>query len=372
MSIAANGAMKRFREFRPDGVGQSLWRRDAGGKEARLLLKQKTLPVNPYPVEHAGCPVTQDELLDAVWPDPDEPKISKRVRGLQGLSVSRWIAPNALLPQTAWLVLCLGLIGCQSRQANTGPSIEFSKIPPAAQGGRERVDTIAGRVSGARLGQQIVVYSDSGPWWVQPWAEQPFIPIQVDSTWKTETHLGYDYAALLVHPGYYPPATMDVAPAAGGAVALVKIVKGVGSLPPLPTVPIHFSGYDWNIQMSQAVRGGLNSLYDADNVWTDTKGMLHLRIIKKSDKWTCAHLILTRSLGYGTYRLVVRDTSHLETAAVMSMHTFDPSAGDQHYREMDIEMARWGDVTSKYNAQYGIQPFTYQEMYCNLPSLQDN
>lgn len=124
--------------------------------------------------------------------------------------------------------------------------------------------------------------------------------------------------------------------------------------------------------MSQAVRGGLNSLYDADNVWTDAKGMLHLSIIKKSDKWTCAHLILTRSLGYGTYRLVVRDTSHLETAAVMSMHTFDPSAGDQHYREMDIEMGRWGDVTSKYNAQYGIQPFTYQEMYCNLPSLQDN
>jgi hypothetical protein len=39
------------------------------------------------------------------------------------------------------------------------------------------------------------------------------------------------------------------------------------------------------------------------------------------------------------------------------MHTFDPSGGDQHYREMDIEVGRWGDAANKDNAQYGIQPF---------------
>ena len=262
----------------------------------------------------------------------------------------------AVLLKSALLAICIMLTGCQSRQPETGPSIEFSEIPPAAQGGRERIDTIAGRVRGARPGQQIVIYAHSGPWWVQPWPDHPFIPIQADSTWKTETHLGYEYAALLVDPGYHPPPTMDLQPTPGSSVALVRVVKGIGTLPPLPTVALHFSGYDWNIQTSQAVRGGLNSLYDADNVWTDAKGALHLRIIKKSDKWACAHLILTHSLGYGTYRFVVRDTFHLEPAAVMSIHTFDPSAGEQHYREMDIEMGRWGDATSKYNAQYGVQP----------------
>ena len=261
------------------------------------------------------------------------------------------------LSKCALLAFCIAVSSCRSRQAETAPSIEFSKIPPAAQGGRERLDTIAGRVSGARPGQQIVIYAHSGPWWVQPWPDRPFIPIQGDSTWSTDTHLGFEYAALLVDPGYQPPPTMDLQPTPGGSIALVKIVKGAGTLPPLPTVPIHFSGYDWNIQTSQAVRGGLNNLYDADNVWTDAGGALHLRIMKKSDKWTCAHLILTRSLGYGTYRFVVRDTAHLETAAVISIHTFDPSGGDQHYREMDIEIGRWGDATSKYNAQYGVQPF---------------
>src|SRR5580765_6692157 len=111
------------------------------------------------------------------------------------------------------LVSCIALNSCQSHKDNTSPSIEFSKIPPAAQGGREKIDTIAGRVSNARPGQQIVIYAHSGPWWVQPWPDKPFIPIHADSTWSTETHLGYEYAALLVDPDYHPPPTMDVAPA---------------------------------------------------------------------------------------------------------------------------------------------------------------
>jgi len=59
------------------------------------------------------------------------------------------------------------LQGCRS-ETRTGALIEYSKIPPAAQGGRERVDTIAGRVIAARPGQRIVIYAKSGPWWVQP------------------------------------------------------------------------------------------------------------------------------------------------------------------------------------------------------------
>jgi hypothetical protein len=98
-------------------------------------------------------------------------------------------------------------------------------------------------------------------------------------------------------------------------------------------------------------------LYDADNVWTDDSGAMHLRIIKKEKGWTCAHVILARSLGYGTYRFVVRDTSHLEPAVVLSMHTFDKWGGDQHYRELDVEIGHWGDPGSTDNAQYGIQPF---------------
>lgn len=252
--------------------------------------------------------------------------------------------------------LGLTLSGCDL-WSGTGPKITFTKIPPSTQGGRERVDTISGKVSGAKPGQKIVVYARSGPWWVQPWPDMPYIPIQSDLSWGTETHLGYDYAALLVDPSYQPPPTLDTAPTAGGPVITVAIVKGVGTLPPPPTKPIQFSGYDWKVRMVAADRGGVNNLYDADNAWTDAKGALHLKITEKQDRWTCAQLILTRSLGYGTYTFVVDDTSRLEPAAVLSMHTYDQWGGAESYRELDMEISRWGDAKAPYNAQYGVQPF---------------
>jgi len=273
----------------------------------------------------------------------------KFLRAIFGFLVERWALPLA--------VLCALLSGCHSSEAGKRPVIEFTEVPPAAEGGRDRVATISGRVLGATAGERVVVYARSGPWWVQPWPEKPFITIQSDSTWTTPTHLGYDYAALLVTPGYDPPPTMDSTPAEGRNVVAVAISKGVGTLPPNPTKLLRFSGYDWKVRMTPADRGGLNNLYDADNAWTDASGALHMRIAKRSDRWTCAQLVLSQSLGYGTYTFVVRDTSHLQPAAVLSMHTFDGWGADEHYREMDIEVSRWGDATSKPNAQYAIQPF---------------
>jgi hypothetical protein len=71
--------------------------------------------------------------------------------------------------QRSLLVLCIALNSCQSHKANSGPSIEFIHIPPAAQRARERIDTISGGVRDARPKQQIVIYAHSGQWWVQPW-----------------------------------------------------------------------------------------------------------------------------------------------------------------------------------------------------------
>jgi hypothetical protein len=267
------------------------------------------------------------------------------------------LAVAVFLRETSLVVFCFALTSCQSRPADTRPAIEFSKIPPAAQGGRERVDTIAGRVKNARPGQQIVIYARSGPWWVQPWPDRPLIPIRADSTWSTETHLGLEYAALLVGPDYHPLPTMDVAPTQGGPVALVTIVKGTGTPQLAPTGSLKFSGYDWGVRMIASDKGGTNNLYDPDNAWTDARSALHLQIKKKSGRWSCAEIFLTRGLGYGTYAVTVRDISQLEPAAVFSMFTFEDSSGDEHYKEMDVEVSRWGDATKKNNAQYVVQPF---------------
>jgi hypothetical protein len=280
-------------------------------------------------------------------------------RGTAGRLVSP--APR-MLART--LILILGAFGfnfvgqgCHSQKGSAGPSIEFTKIPPAAQGGRERTDTISGRVRNPRPKQQIVIYAHSGQWWVQPWPDHPFIPIKADSTWSTETHLGFEYAALLVEPDYHPLPTTDVAPTQGGSVALVTIVKGVGTLQVAPTGSLKFSGYDWGVRMIASDKGGSNNLYDPENAWTDPSGALHMQIKKKSGSWSCAEIFLNRSFGYGTYSVTVRDTSHLEPVAAFSMFTFDESASEQHFREMDVEVHGRGDAANKNNTQYAIQPF---------------
>jgi len=265
------------------------------------------------------------------------------------------------LQRSLLLVFCIALNGCQLHKADSGPSIEFTHIPPAAEGGRERVDTISGRVRNAGPKQQIVIYAHSGSWWVQPWPDRPFIPIKADSTWSTETHLGFEYAALLVDPDYHPLPELDVAPTQGGSVALATIVKGVGTPRFTPTGSIKFSGYDWGVRMIESDKGGTDNLYDPENAWTDASGALHMEIKKKSGRWSCAEIFLNRSLGYGTYSVTVRETSHLEPAATFSMFTWEDSASEQHFREMDVEVSGRGNAANKNNARYIIQPFYIPE-----------
>jgi DNA-binding winged helix-turn-helix (wHTH) protein len=61
--------MKEFPPFRLDGVNQCLWRRVNGAEEQRILLTPKAFSVLRYLLERAGRLVTQDELLEALWPD---------------------------------------------------------------------------------------------------------------------------------------------------------------------------------------------------------------------------------------------------------------------------------------------------------------
>src|SRR5262245_42822168 len=116
------------------------------------------------------------------------------------------------------VVVCALLGGCRSSGANVGPSIEFTRIPQADGAGQDKHEIIEGSVTGWRAGQQIVLYARSGTWWLQPLVNQPFTKIQSDSKWTNATHLGTEYAALLVEPNYRPPATTDTLPTPGGAV----------------------------------------------------------------------------------------------------------------------------------------------------------
>jgi hypothetical protein len=250
----------------------------------------------------------------------------------------------------ACITILLG--GCRSRTGADGPTVAFTRIPQAEANRTDKLEVIQGSVSGARLGQQIILYAKAGAWWLQPLPNAPFTKIQ-DSNWVNSTHLGTEYAALLVEPGYRPRATLDELPGPGGEVVAVATAKGA---PSSPSPTLQFSGYEWRIRTAPSSRGDTKNLYDPANAWTDADGALHLRIAGQPEQWTCAEVALTRSFGYGTYSFVVRDTSKLEPAAVLAMFTWDYAGGDENNREMDVEVSRWGDPASK-NAQYVVQPF---------------
>jgi hypothetical protein len=215
---------------------------------------------------------------------------------------------------------------------------------------------IEGRVSGSRNGQQVVLYARSGgAWWIQPFREHAFTEIQTNSTWKNDTHLGSDYAALLVEPGYHPAWKTNDLPTEGNGVIAINVVKG--QAPAKAAIPkvIHFSGYDWTVLDAMNDRGGVINPYDPANAWTDQKGYLHLRMALRDGQLTCAQVNLTRSLGYGTYTFVVRDIAQLGPSALLGMYTRDLGGTTEGPNELDIEVSRWGNPTGR-NAQYVVQP----------------
>ena len=250
------------------------------------------------------------------------------------------------------------LSGCHFSQSSAQPTIKFTTVPEGGPGGAERIGEIAGRAIGAKPEQRIVLFARSGIWWVQPYSVRPFTAIQKDGTWSNSTHLGTEYAALLVEPGYSPPKTSDVLPAKGGDVIAVAAVSARPSATSAIVSPktLNFSGYQWEVLQIQTDSGGVMHTNSASNAWTDTKGWLHLRIARESGEWTCAEIQLLRSLGYGSYSFVVRQIPRLEAGTVLGMFTWDDLEAGQNHREIDVELSQWGNPASK-NAQFVIQPY---------------
>jgi hypothetical protein len=262
--------------------------------------------------------------------------------------------PNILLVFVSVL-----LSACNSSRMPPKPNVQITLVPVANPGGPVQLDFIEGRANGAKPGQQIVLYARSGIWWIQPFANQPFTKIQPDSTWRNSTHLGTDYAAILVEPGFHPATKVTTLPAEGNGVVAIATSTGK-PVAPIVSKVIHFSGYDWRVRNAASDRGGQPNSYDPSNVWTDKNGYLHLRMEEHDGVWTCAEVSLTRSLGYGSYIFVVQDIGHFGPSAALGLYTNDDFRPDDIRNELDIELSRWGIADNK-NAQYVVQPFYIPE-----------
>jgi hypothetical protein len=275
-----------------------------------------------------------------------------------------------ILARTATLSVLLAslvLTGCDPSSRNSAPTVVFSKVAAAYQESPYKTDIserdyktdiIDGRVTGARPGQRIVLYAyTDGRWGLCQQSDQPFINIESDGRWKATVHLGLQYAALLVDPTYNPPQQTESLPIVGSDVVALAVVDGEGPPPVLPSPKIvNFSGYEWTTSAGPIFRAGSRNFFDPANVWTDEGGALHLRISGSPGKWAAAEVKLTRSLGYGTYRFQLRDVSHLEPSALLTLIAWDGVGTESTRRELDVELGRWGYLENT-NVNYVVQPY---------------
>jgi len=203
-----------------------------------------------------------------------------------------------------------------------------------------------------------VLYADTdGRWGVCRQSGQPFTNIGTDGQWKASVHLGIRYAALLVDPTYNPPEQTESLPIVGNGVIALIVVNGEGPVPAVPSSKmLNFGGYEWTTSAGPMFHAGSRNFFDPANVWTDERGALHLRISGSPGKWTAAEVKLTRSLGYGTYRFQVRDLSHLEPSALLTLITWDGVGTESNRHELDVELGRWGHLNNT-NVDYVVQPY---------------
>jgi len=106
------------------------------------------------------------------------------------------------------------------------PTIEFTQVPVADRGGQETLSIISGRVIGGRGDQKIVIYARSGSWFVQPFTDQPFTRIAPNGSWSNTTHLGTEYAALLIEGEFHPPDRTNSLPGVGDGIVAIAVVPG--------------------------------------------------------------------------------------------------------------------------------------------------
>jgi hypothetical protein len=241
------------------------------------------------------------------------------------------------------------------------------------------MEPIAGTVSGVNIEKchcKIVLFALTNVWYVQPYVDSPFTEVTKDGRFETSTHLGSKYAALLVKPSYNPPATTARLPSISGVVLAVATVDAKSEKSGEANQDVHssysrvirFSGYEWKVKASADKIGpGENYFSDSpENVSVDADGRLHLRITQSGGRWQCAEIILTRSLGYGTYRFYLAtepETIARSVYAVLGLFTWSDVSAEFHHREIDCEISAWGKVQqvsqqSNQLGQFVIQPWS--------------
>ena len=124
---------------------------------------------------------------------------------------------------------------------------------------------------------------------------------------------------------------------------LMTTVVGVTFCTSLSAKTIYFAGYNWTVKSGDNIGPGPNS-WDADNVWVDQNGYLHLALTSHDGRWYCSQVSMMERLGFGRYQFwVTGPIDQLDPNVVLGLFNYPPSdVGPDGTHEIDIEFARWG------------------------------
>lgn len=242
------------------------------------------------------------------------------------------------------------------------PAIEFTYVPPYAS--FEKLQGQVHCVKPAEYKVAVYIYvPDFCCWWTKPYWAEPLTTIRNDGSWTCDIttggmdHLATKIIAFLVPNGYDPPLM------SGGQTLPSELYENAVTYVETEREPvfrkIEFSGYAWKVKASETRAGPGPNYFSTrpEDVWVDSEGRLHLHIVNRWGRWYCTEVFTEAPLGYGKYifRLASR-VDQLDKNIVLGLFTWDDTAPEHNYREIDIEFSRWGVEREDY-AQYVVQPW---------------
>ena len=270
--------------------------------------------------------------------------------------------PGRMLLAVPAALVCCGLASgscARNPPAAQAPTVELTRVPEAAEGGPDRMAPIAGRARGARPGQRIVLVRAQRAV-VGAAARGPALhdASDADASFENTTHLGTEYAALLVEADYRPPSRSDELPAP--AAAWWPSRGREGRPPAQPR-----AGRDAAVRRLRVARARRperarrldEPLRPRERLDRRERGAAPADRAASPDGWTCAEVILTRSLGYGTYSFVVRGRfAPAPRRRAGSLHLGRrgerPALPRDGHRDQPL-----GRIPQNANAQYVVQPY---------------
>ncbi|NOT26379.1 MAG: hypothetical protein HOP16_09800 [Acidobacteria bacterium] len=120
-----------------------------------------------------------------------------------------------------------GGLAAYAQAQSSKPTLNITTVPSFnANPDRETMEPIAGTVRDAPRDVRVVVFAHTNAWYVQPYLKAPFTDVR-DGVWQSSTHLGTEYAALLVTSTYkVPEREILLLPVIGADVLAIARVPG--------------------------------------------------------------------------------------------------------------------------------------------------